>query len=296
MDNFLDFNKVCYPKRSNASLETILDWRVYDNPFFTTFDKDLFYYENEQIIGQIIPVFSRFVTPEESYDIAWGSDYIVADEYRGSQAGVKVLKTLIRKYIHFGVGMSETSLKMHQILREKEVSTRYDAMFIAGKKTPDQRFKLLPLDKFILKFSKEYKQNYQQVYYFERNESFYKWIFKFCNPKNVFVTCDDDSKSFMIFYKTKIKGVSVYKIIDYSPDLINDLNKFEMMINSFGQKSFKKIFFYSGSIDLSNMFKTFRNRTFTVYSNAERKSIVINPSIGFHVTGLDSDRFLTSFL
>lgn len=295
--DILAFNRKMWPRRKNE-LKTIIEWRIFKNPFLSYFEEDLIAKIDGVVVGQIIPIYGNFISGLEQYNCVWGSDYIVDQVERGSTAGVKVLKAMIKNYLHFGVGMSDVSLKMHKVMREKEIAQRFDFLFIAGKKQKVE-VQYVDLTYFLENFeSKFLGANVKEtnVNYFERSASFYSWIFAQAKKENIKIAFDQKRDGYVLFYDTKYKGVPIVKIIDYSVNYLNDKEALLSVINDYGYKSFKKIFFFSGTTDFSEKVTHFRKRVFPIYSNIKRMKITYQDENRLHVTGLDSDRFINSFL
>ena len=107
----------------------------------------------------------------------------------------------------------------------------------------------------------------------------------------------NDYKKFVVFHKTKKLFFNYINIIDHAPGLqADDLYRFIEYFNSV-QSLWGHFYFYSGDIKLHEKFKPLRFKAFPVYTNLNMKENSINvKNFNLHITGLDSDRFLTNFL
>lgn len=297
IENFLAFNKKMFPKRRNINQATLIDWRIVDNPFYTDFKEGLIASNSDKNLGQIIPIYSRFISDEHDYNCVWGSDYIVLEEKRGTNAGVKVLQCMIKNYLHFGVGMSSVSLQLHKILREKEIGKRYDSLFFSFKKSVTN-YNIIDFDTFLNSFPSIKKKCFkvEGINYFERDIPFYKWVFNKANKNKIKIVCNNNSSEFVIFYHSKKFGIPIIKVVDFSPGLNSTSKKLVDFIRFYSRKSLIKLFFFSGSMDIVQHFTSIRHKEFPVCSNIGSKNLKYNSNNRLHVTGLDSDRFISEFL
>jgi hypothetical protein len=298
IDKFIEFNKRNFPKRKNNSAGTLIDWRIKSNPYYSSFDSGLLCIHDSKLIGQIIPIYSKFMTNNNEYNCVWGSDYIVDVAYRGGNAGVKVIRNIIRKNLHFGVGMTDISLKIHKIFKEKCVGTRYDCLVFSTKKA-NSMFKMVDIDFFLKNFNAIFLQCYSNTSYdfFIRSLDFYNWIFQITDKDKLKVVWDEETKDFAIFYRSSYLGIPITKVIDFSPRINEQPHKLVEMIRFYLRESnSSKLIFYSGGVDLSIYMKSYRTKTFPIYSNIEDhlKGVTIKNRV--HITGLDSDRFISEFL
>ena len=294
---YTDFNKKAYPKRKDFSWETLVDWRIFENPFFTYFDPSLISMEGDNIVGQILPLYSRLVSGEHIHNCVWGVDYIVDRDHRGKGLGKKILAEMLNRYLHFGVGMPEISIHLVKKLGEHQHTNRYDLVFWAGgiQKT---KYQIESFDRFVNNFEQIIKPEYDRwsITYFDRSAAFYNWIFKKAEKEKISVLRTENSFSFIILYRSTWKGIPIHWVVDYSPDFLINPSPFLNLLQSYGAKSFGKAFFYSGTLDLSGQVRSIRNRVYPVYSNIEKRGLRFRTDYSWHITGLDSDRFFSLFL
>lgn len=127
-EELLAFNKRMYPSRDNH--EESLNYRIYNNPLIKEHESLLCHLTDKKIIGQIFLLPSEIGDQKESHFAVFGSDYIVDEQYRGSIAGTNLCKKSTKINYHFGINLSEISLKMHTIFKEKIVGYITKYMFI----------------------------------------------------------------------------------------------------------------------------------------------------------------------
>ncbi len=126
----LDFNKKMYPNRINHEIS--LSYRVFDNPLIQEHDSFLCHLSDEKIIGQIFLLPSEIGDKNKSDYAVFGSDYIVDEAYRGTIAGTNLCKKATKVKYHFGINLSEISLKMHRIFKENIIGYIHKYMYVVN--------------------------------------------------------------------------------------------------------------------------------------------------------------------
>ena len=81
--------------------------------------KSLLALDEEKVVGQIFLLPAGYSYKGEEHNCCYGVDYIVAEEYRNSGLGIKLLSKTIKEQIHIGIGLSDISKKIHLRLKEK---------------------------------------------------------------------------------------------------------------------------------------------------------------------------------
>jgi hypothetical protein len=297
VQSYVSFNKKMFPKRNFNTAERLITWRIIQNPYFSYFDSGLISSINGEVTGQIIPIYSKFISGPNSYLGVWGSDYIVDDISKGSGVAVVVIRNIMKNYLHFAVGMSELSLKIHRALGEEKIGVRFDCLFLSKIQISRKKYSVITIEKFYEKFELfiPSKCGAKGCNYFERTIEFYTWIFMKVDQSKIKVI-HNDLGDFVMFYHDSYFGMPIVKIVDFSLSLNLKPRVFADLVNIYGTRFLVRLFFYSGGIDVSPYFECFRSRKFPVLSNIFKKDFDFNNSSTLHLTALDSDRFISSFL
>jgi hypothetical protein len=297
----IDFNIKSYSKRRNISIDRYITWRIFENPFKYS-NLFHFYISNEELAGQIIPIYSKFILNKKKFDCVWGTDYFVNPKYRNTTIGIMLLKNLLKDHIHFGVGMSKLSESIHLTFKEKIIGLRIDCFFLFFKifklKKCYNSVQQISYDSFISFIDSKYfyKHNFDNILYFERNKEFYQWIFKYSKKENLLFLRNNINNTFLIIYKTKKYGFRFNWIIDHSINLsFSDIKYF---LNNVPGVFPLSVFYYSGTNDNFKKFFIKKAKQGNVVSNLFSKNNHFNNDNKFdlHLTSLDSDRFLNYFL
>ena len=114
----INFNKKLFPKR-NMIRESI-SYRFIKNPFAKGLDS-IICVDDGKIVGQFLLMPCQFKFKNEIHKSYWGMDYITSIETRRTAVGSILCMKAIKEKIHFGVGLSPISLKIHKALKEKDI-------------------------------------------------------------------------------------------------------------------------------------------------------------------------------
>lgn len=296
-EELVSFNRKVWPKRKGHTKESLIDWRLIQNPYFTEIADGLIIQKDDQVVGQIIPIFSQFISQGKPSDCVWGSDYFVDEKHRYSMTGMHLLKSMLKSYLHFGVGMSDISLKLHKALGEEQVGMRHDQLYLSFGKAKNN-YDILTYNDFIDNFDSYFYKQYKNcgLNHFARNAGFYKWTFTKSDKHTINIVSSPRSRDFVLTYNTTKKGIPVCKVVDYSPGLHNQKALLVDMINAGARKSLTPLIFYSGAIDISRDTRALKHKTYPILSNLKKKGIEYDQLASLHVTGIDSDRLINDFL
>lgn len=126
-ETFIEFNKLIYAERETSETQAIFKWELQN-----AVDKvpHLLALNNDEIIGQIVLYPAKCFYQEKVDNCVFAYDYIVHPDYLNTGVGVKLLSKTIKDHIHFGIGVSDISKKLHQILKEKSIGNIYKFLFI----------------------------------------------------------------------------------------------------------------------------------------------------------------------
>jgi hypothetical protein len=299
-EQFQSFNSKIFANRNNNYYEKSIHWRVFENPYFQD-NWEYFHLLDGAIVGQIIPVFSKFYFNGECFICLWGSDFFVDQQYRDSYVSVVLLKKIIREHLHFGVGMSNVSEMMHLAMKEKVIGVRFDGIFFLTNNKlnshENRTIKFIDLDTFIgMNQELKFISNEPLILSFSRSKEFYNWVLKYSNKNNIKIVLDETDNSFIMIYRISLLGINFNWIIDHSIDLTKQ--KIDKLLRFSLSRSIVKLFAYSGS----NIFFTQKGikyfKKHNIVTNIfNKKQLSLNENIkGVHVTSLDSDRYVSYFL
>ncbi len=227
----LEFNKQCFPKRKN--IENSFQDRFINNPFQKNGIQDSFFMgDDTEIGGQFLLMGTQFLYNQSQYDAIWGMDYIVKEDFRGSMFGSMLAKKAIKSGIHFGVNMSEISLKIHLAYKEKIVGEAYkfftlirplSLMKMVYKNT---KISQKPIPKEIGDFQliskidnveNNFNQNEDEVIIFSRSKEYLQWRF-FSQPEKYYFYQNKNNHSYFVLRNVIWKNLDVLLLVDYRYD------------------------------------------------------------------------------
>lgn len=126
-DSFVAFNHSVYPNRTTALQQALYKWEIQKNDHYGL---HLVALDNHQVVGQIILMPVKCLYIDNTYPAVFAYDYIVHPDYLNTGVGVKLLSKTIKEHIHFGMGVSDLSRKLHLVLKEKSVGAVYKFLFV----------------------------------------------------------------------------------------------------------------------------------------------------------------------
>ncbi len=121
IQSLIKFNNEAFPERDRV--EESIKYRFIQNPNVVNAESETLIAENEnkEIVGQMMLMPSEFKFSENLYAAYWGMDLFVKDLYRGSPAGTILCKKALKSKFHFGLGLSDLSLRIHLAFGEKVI-------------------------------------------------------------------------------------------------------------------------------------------------------------------------------
>lgn len=139
-NRFIEFNTRLYANRLTSLQQAIFKWELQN------FDYKYVHFlalDDENIVGQIVLLPYKCFYNNQKFDCVFAYDYIVDPAYLNTGVGVKLLAKTLKSHIHFGMGVSNISKKLHLILKEKTIGNVYKylytknlmALVFAGVKT-----------------------------------------------------------------------------------------------------------------------------------------------------------------
>ena len=181
----------------------------------------------------------QFKYNNEIKDAAWGMDYVVDEEHRGSIAGVQLCKKALKENLHFGIGLSDVSLKMHLIFNERVIgkmtkfvkihkvfslvnrsfkkNTRIQATFPEKIQVGNNCFYKVHRPEEIKSDNGYWHED--QYLEFSRNNDFLKWRFFYYQEKYTVYKLQDDTNNFKSVYfvlKNIVwKNLNCFLLVDY---------------------------------------------------------------------------------
>ena len=249
----IKFNGRIYPKRDK--IEESISFRFLNNPFSQLLYTYISYLEDNSIIGQILLMPTQFKYNREIKDATWGMDYIVDEEYRGSIAGVQLCKKALKENLHFGIGLSEVSLKMHLIFNEKIISkmtkfikiNNFLSLFqLITKRTKQIQYTFpekIKAGRTVFQKVKKAEEiisdngywNSDEILEFSRNNAFLKWRFFYYKEKYTVYKMQfntDNAKSVYFVLRPIVwKGLNGFLIVDYRTNSISDFDSILKAVN-----------------------------------------------------------------
>lgn len=115
---FIDFNLSLYPKRANALGQIYYKFQLQNKQRIIS---HLIAIDNDKIVGQIILLPTSCFYYSNKFNCVFACDYIVHPDYLNTGVGVKLLQKTIKQHVHFGIGVSYMSKRLHLVLKEKHV-------------------------------------------------------------------------------------------------------------------------------------------------------------------------------
>lgn len=123
-EKFILFNARIYSTRLTTLNQASFKWELQD-----VGPKSLLALDNEEIVGQIILFPAQCLYLNQKQNCVFAYDYIVDPNYLNTGVGVKLLSKTLKNNIHFGIGVSDMSRKLHLILKEKSIGNIYKYIF-----------------------------------------------------------------------------------------------------------------------------------------------------------------------
>ncbi len=117
-DSFIVFNTQIYKDRLTALEQAHYKWSVINEVFNASHFLAL---DDEKIVGQIVLLPYKCYYNNQKFDCVFAFDYIVDPAYLNTGVGVKLLAKTLKSHIHFGMGVSNISRKLHIIMKEKSI-------------------------------------------------------------------------------------------------------------------------------------------------------------------------------
>ena len=119
--SLIDFNKTAFPERDQV--EESIKYRLIDNPNAKNGENETLVAENkdQKIVGQMMLMPAKFSYDGMEFPAFWGMDYFVDDLFRGTPAGTILCKKALKSKYHFGLGLSDMSLRIHLAFGEKVI-------------------------------------------------------------------------------------------------------------------------------------------------------------------------------
>lgn len=260
-DSFINFNQTIYSNRITALQQATYKWEIQKKD---NYELHLLALDDQQVVGQIILIPVKCLYKDNTYPAVFAYDYIVHPDYLNTGVGVKLLSKTIKEHIHFGMGVSDISRKLHLVLKEKSVGAVYKFLFVRN-----------PLAYFFAAFHSYFKLNLRnnitKIYWpdyidtgiykiesmqalptkskswnkdiieFARDEDFYAMRFKDFKSKYHYYHLLNSEKNVNGYFTVRTdiwRGMRVLIVSDYRFTL-NDSKVFEAMI--FGIKKLAKI-------------------------------------------------------
>lgn len=288
-DEFIAFNKAVYPSRRHVTIDRYVNWRLNGNPINPSY-LPVLHVENGEILAQIVPLATRVMIDGIWYDGVWGSDYIARPDQGGGTGGMLVLRRLLKRHLHFAVGMSDISLKIHKAFKERSITTRYSSFgFLRTKKKIT--CSVVPAEKALDQLSQQ--DYYNNFNHFDRSPTHIDWLFHQADKSNLVLLYSDHCH--ILLYKVTRSGVPIWWVLDYSASLHDVSSKITGMIAYFLDWNPLKFIWFHGTTDISNDLHCFQHRQEAVLSNYHVK-LGLDSIRSWHITALDSDRFVNYFL
>jgi hypothetical protein len=252
----IKFNGRIYPKRDK--IEESISFRFLNNPFSQQLYSYISYLDDNSIIGQILLMPSQFKYNNEIKDATWGMDYVVDEKHRGSIAGVQLCKKALIENLHFGIGLSEVSLKMHLIFNEKiigkmtkyiKIHNLFSLINLITKriKTIQYTFpeKIKVGSTYFNKVNKTEEIKSDNGYWnedenleFSRNNDFLKWRFFYYHEKYTVYKMQDDTNNFKSVYfvlrNIVWKNLNCFLLVDYR---MNSKSDFQYILKAVSKLS-----------------------------------------------------------
>ena len=254
LEELIKFNKIIFPKRNMTEEYFRIRLQKNENEIDLFSQSLIAVNDTEEIIGQILMMPSKFNYKGNIQTAFWGMDYIVDEKYRGSPIGTILCKKALKTEFHFGVGLSENSLAIHQTFGEKIIgqlskyirltnvfsilnfifprkntTTKFD--FPENLKLRNSSFKLVDNPDEILSGNGFWNNNQLE---FERDNSFIKWrYFHYKNKYFIYKLVSTDKKdnltSFFVLRPIIWKKANCLLLVDYR---ITNENNFSEIIKA----------------------------------------------------------------
>ena len=123
-EKFISFNERIYSERLTALKQASFKWELQNIA-----QKSLLALDDSEVVGQIILYPAQCFYLNQIQNCVFAYDYIVDPKYLNTGIGVKLLSKTIKNNIHFGIGVSDLSRKLHLILKEKSIGNIYKYIF-----------------------------------------------------------------------------------------------------------------------------------------------------------------------
>ena len=310
------FNTSVYPERNK--IEESISYRFLNNPFSRQLDSYIAHLEDDSIIGQILLMPSQFKYNGEIKYATWGMDYIVYEEYRGSIAGAQLCKKAIKENLHFGIGLSDVSLKMHLIFNEKNIGqmTKYIKVFniLSFATLVTKRFRTINYTfpeqikvggAYFNRVNKPEEIKSDNGYWygngmleFSRNNDFLKWRFFYYPEKYIVYTMQNDSDKqnsiYFVLRNVVWRNLNCFLLVDYR---FNSNSDFKLILKAIAKLSRLNNVSATitgsslGSLDRllkKNLYFPYGNKM-DILTNFNVNSLINNVNNSLMVTFADSD-------
>lgn len=235
---FVDFNIKIYPERKTTEEQALYKWEL---QFHSQSSPHLLALNDEQVVGQIILFPAHCYYNNQKSPCVFAYDYIVQPEYLNTGVGVKLLSKTIKSHIHFGIGLSELSRKLHLTLKEKPIGNIHKyvytknilSYFFAGVNTYlKMDFRRLPaklswkdnlsFNSFkairVLNLPDQQHAWNPDLIEFARDEKFSNVRFNMISPKYVFYEVYNAQNNLTGYFVLRVeiwRGMRVLIVVDY---------------------------------------------------------------------------------
>jgi hypothetical protein len=307
----IKFNRRVYPKRDK--IKEPFSYRFLKNPFAQQLYSYISYLEDDSIIGQILLMPSQFKYNGKIQDATWGMDYIVDEKYRGSFAGVQLCKKAIKENLHFGIGLSDVSLKMHLVFNEKIIGkmTKYIKVFnlLSLVCLLTKRFKTIRYtfpehikvgNTYFNKVNKPEEIKSDNGYWygndileFSRNNEFLKWRFFYYPEKFIVYKMHDNTDNhksvYFVVRNVVWRNLNCFLIVDYR---FNSNSDFKLILKAIGKLS--RLNNVSATItgaSLGSLDKLLKKKLYFPYGN--KMDIVTNFNVNSLINNVNNSLMVT---
>tara|TARA_B100000963_G_C22623229_1_gene671033 strand:- start:151 stop:1170 length:1020 start_codon:yes stop_codon:yes gene_type:complete len=309
----IKFNRRMY--RNRDKIEDSISFRILKNPFSKQIFSYISYLEDNSIIGQIFLMPTQFKFSGEIKNANWGMDYIVDDEYRGSIAGVQLCKKALKENLHFGIGLSEVSLKIHLIFNEKIISkmtkfikiNNFLSLFqIITKRTKHIQYTFpekINAGRTVFQKVKKAEEiisdngywNSDEILEFSRNNDFLKWRFFYYKEKYTVYKMqfnNENAKSVYFVIRPIVwKGLNGFLIVDYRNNSTNDFDSILKAVNKLSRLNNSAVTITGSTLESLN--KILKKRWYFPFG--QKREIVTNFKNIFSDYKINSNKVLVTF-
>ncbi|MDR2207033.1 MAG: hypothetical protein LBE36_12865 [Flavobacteriaceae bacterium] len=223
------FNKEIYPSRKG--IEKSFDWRFFANPFQKNGIENSFILLNEsEIFGQFLLMGTKFLYNNIEYSGAWGTDYIIKEQYRGKGFGNMLAEKVMKSENHFDVNMSGISMKIHLTFDEKIVGKASKFIFVSRpfsllkvffkkqnpkpSKTISEKFGNFILKRDVENINFNFEFNEKNSVVFSRTKEFVQWRY-FAETDKYFFFQNEKNNSYFVLRNVVWKSLNALLLVDY---------------------------------------------------------------------------------